>query len=222
MVTITRGCSQKIFNYTVSVNANNKLDTINMFSNCYTGVMGTTTVRRYTVGGNLDFTSTYKNAFFDGVTALQWELICGSTTITSPVINFMSGVNLVSTLSVSSAPSGCTLIRVRYLRPCGQFSNWFTGLLDECLSFPPFGREGEITVYPNPSSDDIRISFKEKKEIKTNSFEVIITDEMGNIVHGESIPSLDTPINVAHFRPAAYKVMLLVQGEAYFSSFIKK
>jgi hypothetical protein len=225
--TITRGCSQKIFNYTVNVNAN-KLDTINMVSNCYTGVMGTTTVRRYVVGHNLDFSSTYKNAFFDGVSALQWELVCGSTTITSPVTNFMSGVDLVSTLSVSSPPAGCTLIRVRYLRPCGQFSNWFTGLLDECLSFPPpppfppLEMKGEINIYPNPSSDDIRISFKEKKEIKTDVFEVIIADEMGNIVHGESIPTLETPINVSHLRPAAYKVMLLVQDEAYFSSFIKK
>ena len=217
--TITRGCSQKEFSFPVSVNAN-KLDDIQMTNSCYAGSMGTIT-RRYTAGNTLEFTSTYINAFFESVTALQWELLCGGVSVSSSTFNTMVGVNLVSTFSIPSPPAGCNAVRVRYQRSCGQLSNWFVGFLDGCLTLPPFSFSENISIHPNPSTDAIKLTVTEGTKLGLDYAEVIILDDFGAIVYKQPLSSLTSTILISNLRAGTYTVVLYDSNAAYYSTFIK-
>jgi hypothetical protein len=215
--TITKGCNVKVFNYNVNVNAI-KVDTINMTSYCYSGVMGTT-AREQPAGAQLIFfQSFYRNAVQDGITAMQWEMVCGGSPVTLGVINQMVGNDLKSSGLTGPTPDSCTQVRVRYLRPCGQYSNWFYGYMKDCPGWVyPY-----LKVYPNPTNDFFSISLEEGKIIESKEgIPVFLVDAMGNEVFKTIIYSTEEKINILDLKPDIYKVVVIYQDKPYFSTLIK-
>lgn len=237
--TITRGCSSKVFEYTIDVNKV-KFPYINMASYCYSGHMGTVE-RELPAGSQLAiFNNQYTNAQAEGITGYEWELFCGTSVITNYITNnFFTGY-MISSLLFGPVPANCTQVRFRYYNTCGQLTQWFSGYLKGCPEWVP----DYLIVYPNPTNSDFKIAivqnkllelddeakelirdniaFNEQKILEpAEGIEVLVVDITGNIVHKTTIKSTDEQINISHLKPDLYKIVVTCLGQTYYSTLIK-